>query len=118
MTAGDHAFDRAAAKLREASARAAERGGIAAKLAGPLAEDASFVTKLKPTLVRERLRGRTPAADRAAAPSGPQLQPRPSVNGGRAGGGPSPLVVVAAAFAAGILLAKVIDWRGHAHPRH
>jgi hypothetical protein len=31
--------------------------------------------------------------------------------------GPSPVVIVAAAFAAGFLLAKVIDWRGHAHPR-
>jgi hypothetical protein len=29
----------------------------------------------------------------------------------------SPLVVVGAAFVAGIVLAKVIDWRGHAHPR-
>jgi hypothetical protein len=26
-------------------------------------------------------------------------------------------VVVGLAFAAGIVLAKVIDWRGHAHPR-
>ena len=33
------------------------------------------------------------------------------------GGGPSPVVVVVAAFAVGFLLAKVIDWRGHAHPR-
>ena len=33
------------------------------------------------------------------------------------GGGPSPAVIVVAAFAAGFLLAKVIDWRGHAHPR-
>ena len=33
------------------------------------------------------------------------------------GGGPSPLLVVGMAFAAGIVLAKVIDWRGHAHPR-
>ena len=117
MTADD-AFDRAAAKLREASARAAERGGIAAKLAAPLAEDANFVTKLKPSLVRERLRGGTPSSDRVPAPSGPQLEPRPSAKGGGAGAGPNPLVVVAAAFAVGVLLAKVIDWRGHAHPRY
>ena len=31
--------------------------------------------------------------------------------------GPNPAVVVLAAFAAGYLFAKVIDWRGHAHPR-
>jgi hypothetical protein len=30
---------------------------------------------------------------------------------------PNPLVVVGAAFGAGSLLAKLIDWRGHAHPR-
>jgi hypothetical protein len=29
----------------------------------------------------------------------------------------SPFVVVAGAAAAGVLLAKLIDWRGHAHPR-
>jgi hypothetical protein len=31
--------------------------------------------------------------------------------------GPDPLVVAAAAAAIGVLLAKVIDWRAHAHPR-
>jgi hypothetical protein len=31
--------------------------------------------------------------------------------------GINPLVVAAAAFAAGIVLAKLVDWRGHAHPR-
>ena len=29
----------------------------------------------------------------------------------------SPLAVLAAALAAGVVLAKWIDWRGHAHPR-
>jgi hypothetical protein len=36
---------------------------------------------------------------------------------GSGSGGPNPIVVVAAAFAAGIFIAKVIDWRSHAHPR-
>jgi len=31
--------------------------------------------------------------------------------------GPSPWLVAGAAFAAGYVLAKTIDWRGHAHPR-
>ena len=31
--------------------------------------------------------------------------------------GPSPFLAVGVAFAAGIVLAKWIDWRGHAHPR-
>jgi hypothetical protein len=44
-----------------------------------------------------------------AAPSGPQLGPRPkAVN---------PFLVVGVAFALGIALAKWIDWRSHAHPR-
>jgi len=29
----------------------------------------------------------------------------------------SPVAVLAAAFAVGVVLAKWIDWRGHAHPR-
>ena len=32
-------------------------------------------------------------------------------------GGPSPILIVGAALVAGIVAAKVIDWRGHAHPR-
>ena len=48
------------------------------------------------------------------APSGPQLErPKPTRNGSS----PNPAIVVVAAFAAGCLLAKAIDWRGHAHPR-
>jgi hypothetical protein len=31
--------------------------------------------------------------------------------------GPSPWLVLGAAFAAGMLAAKIVDWRGHAHPR-
>jgi hypothetical protein len=46
------------------------------------------------------------------APSGPQLSPQKS--GKR---GPNPFVVAGAAFATGTVLAKLIDWRGHAHPR-
>jgi hypothetical protein len=29
----------------------------------------------------------------------------------------NPIALVGAAFGAGIALAKLIDWRGHAHPR-
>lgn len=28
-----------------------------------------------------------------------------------------PLVIVGAAFGAGVAFAKLVDWRGHAHPR-
>ena len=50
-------------------------------------------------------------ARRPAAPSGPQHGPR---NKSR---GPSPFVVAGAAFGIGTLLAKLIDWRSHSHPR-
>jgi hypothetical protein len=36
---------------------------------------------------------------------------------GRPGGGPNPWLVAGVALAAGIALAKLVDWRGHAHPR-
>jgi hypothetical protein len=47
------------------------------------------------------------------APSVPQHGKRKK----KSGGGLNPILVVVAAGAAGILLAKLIDWRGHAHPR-
>jgi hypothetical protein len=108
MTTGDEAVESAADKLRQASERAAARGGLAAKLAGPLAEDSAFVRKLKPSLVKARLRGESPPEP--AAPGRPQLGPRSQ-------GEPNPFVLLGVAFVAGILLAKLIDWRGHAHPR-
>jgi hypothetical protein len=30
--------------------------------------------------------------------------------------GQNPWLVLGAAFAVGVLVAKVLDWRGHAHP--
>jgi hypothetical protein len=53
-----------------------------------------------------------PGSD-VVAPSVPQHGKRRK----KSGGGLNPLLVVVAAGAAGILLAKLIDWRGHAHPR-
>jgi hypothetical protein len=54
------------------------------------------------------------AAERGgmATPSGPQLD-RPK----KKRRGPNPFVVVGAALALGVFLAKVLDWRSHAHPR-
>jgi hypothetical protein len=59
-----------------------------------------------PSLSRPRRRQSPPAA-----PSGPQHGPRGAKKGA------NPFVVAGAAFGAGTLLAKLIDWRGHAHPR-
>lgn len=115
----DQVIDRAADRLREFADRAAAEGGVAAKLAEPLAEDAAFIRKLKPSLIAARMKGETPAGQPvgSGAPAAPRAQlvsrPKPK----RKGDGPNPLLIVGAAFVAGILIAKVIDWRGHAHPR-
>jgi hypothetical protein len=34
-----------------------------------------------------------------------------------AAGGPSPWLVLGVAFLVGVALARLIDWRAHAHPR-
>jgi hypothetical protein len=109
MSRGDDTIDRAADRLQQAADGAAARGGLGERLGEELADDAAFLRKLKPSLIRARLRGKTPAA-----PRGPQLA-RPRAP--RRGGGPNPYVVVAGALVAGIVIAKLIDWRGHAHPR-
>jgi hypothetical protein len=121
MTKADLLVERGAQRLQELARRAANRGdGIGEWLAEELTEDAAFLRKLKPSLVAARVRGEAPTdaepGTAPAAPSAPQLGPRPQKQG-ESTNGPSPLVVVAISLAAGILLAKLIDWRGHAHPR-
>lgn len=116
---GDRAVEAGADKLEQLSDAAAAKGGVAAKLAPELAEDASFLRKLKPSLMVKRAKGELPkdaepgttAAPRA--PSGPQHAAQKQNDGD----GPNPLAVAGAAFGVGTLLAKIIDWRGHAHPR-
>jgi hypothetical protein len=119
MNKADQLIDRAADGLREIADRAAAEGGLAAKLADPLADDAAFLRKLKPSLIVARARGQAPTNQPAGsgappAPSRPQLPDRPKPN---KGGGPNPFLVVGVALVAGIAIAKFIDWRGHAHPR-
>jgi hypothetical protein len=53
-----------------------------------------------------------PTSTPPQAPSSPQQAPQKKKDSG-----PNPLVVAGAAFGVGSLLAKLIDWRGHAHPR-
>lgn len=122
MKKADQVIDRAADRLRGLADRAAAEGGVAAKLAAPLADDAAFLRKLKPSLIAARVKGEAPTNQPAgsgapAAPSAPQLASRRKRNKKRSGGGPNPFLVVGAALVAGIVVAKVIDWRGHAHPR-
>lgn len=115
MAVGDEAVDRAADKLQETADRAAARGGVAAKAAQPLADDAAFLRKLKPSLIAARVRGELPT-DGPPAKGAPDASSGPPP-GPRRAGGPNPFVVVGAALALGVFLAKVLDWRSHAHPR-
>jgi hypothetical protein len=122
MTKADHVVERGAERLQKLSDKAAARGdGVGEWLAEELANDAAFLRKLKPSLIKARARGQAPTNQAPSAPSKPQLSPPPKKrkkNKKRSGGkGPAPLAIVGAALVAGVLLAKVIDWRGHAHPR-
>ena len=114
MTAkADQLVDRAADHLQEMADKAAAEGGVAAKFAQPLADDADFLRKLKPSLIKARAKGRAPKHQNpghgTVAPTGAKPK-RPG------SGGPSPLLFVGIAFAAGIVLAKIIDWKNDASP--
>ena len=93
MTTADQRVEEAAEKLQELADRMAVEDGFKSKLAEPLADDADLMRKLKPSLIKSRVKGDT---------SNDQ------------GGSPNPWLVVGVALAAGILLAKWIDRRGHA----
>jgi hypothetical protein len=75
---------------------------------------------MKPSLIKARAKGEAPTnlapGATTVAPSRPQLgaRPKPKKMGS---GGPNPWLVVGVALAVGIVAAKWIDWRGHAHPR-
>jgi hypothetical protein len=118
MTTADQKVERAANKLQRLANQLAGEGGVKAKLAEPLAEDADLIRKMKPSLIKARAKGEAPTNQQPGrptlAPSSPQLGKRQKRKGS---GGPNPWVVVGVALAAGIVLAKWIDWRGHAHPR-
>jgi len=118
MTKADQAVESAADRLARFVRDAQASGGVKGKIGDALAEDPAFLRKLKPSLIKARAKGEAPtnapAGGTPTAPTGPQLaRPKPK----RSRGGPNPWVVIGAALAGGYLLAKVIDWRGHAHPR-
>jgi hypothetical protein len=105
------ALDSVADTLRRKSQELAGQGGIKDKLAAELADDAEFLRKLKPELIKRRARGETTTrTEPPPAPAAPK--PRKPV-----GEGPNPFVVIGAALVLGVALAKWLDWRGHAHPR-
>jgi len=117
-TKADEIVERGADRLQGLSERASAGDGFKAKLADELADDAAFLRKLKPSLMKARAKGEAPTNEKPgevrAAPVGPQLGKRPKP---KRSGGPNPFVVAAAALAVGIVVAKWIDWRGHAHPK-
>jgi hypothetical protein len=118
MTTADQKVERAANKLQQLANQMAGEGGVKAKLADPLAEDADFIRKLKPSLIKARAKGEAPTNQKPGkaplSPTSPQLGKRPKP---KKSGGPNPFLVVGAAIVVGVVLAKWIDWRGHAHPR-
>ena len=118
MNRADQLVERAAGRLQRLANDFAADGGQKAKFAEELAADAAFLRKLKPSLMLARFRGEAPTDTKpdegVVAPSTAQLGPRPKPP---RGGGPNPFLVVGVAFVAGVALAKLIDWRGHAHPR-
>jgi hypothetical protein len=118
-TKADQVVDRGADKLEELAERTAAEGGVKAKLSDELADDAAFLRKLKPSLMVKRAKGEAPTNEKPGeprrAPAAPQLGGRPKPVGKRKG--PSPWVVLGGAIVGGYFLAKVVDWRGHAHPR-
>jgi hypothetical protein len=116
MTKADQAVDTAADKVAAFVRDARGAGGVKGKLGDALAEDPAFIRKLKPSLIKARAKGQGRVEPAPLAPSGPQLE-RPKAVKAKRRGGVSPWLVVGAAFAAGYVLAKTIDWRGHAHPR-
>jgi hypothetical protein len=118
MTRADEKVEHAADRLQTLADRAAADDGIKSKLAQPLADDAAFLRKLKPSLMKARAKGElpkdAPPGHGQTAPAGPQLGTRPKP---AKSGGPSPFLVLGVAFATGLAIAKWIDWRGHAHPK-
>lgn len=116
-------LDSLAEKARAKSEELRGQGGIKDKLAEELADDAEFLRKLKPELIKKRAKGEMPTDEKPTevrqAPSSPQLgkRPKPAKRRSSSAGGPNPFVVIGIALVAGVALAKWLDWRGHAHPK-
>jgi hypothetical protein len=113
MTKADQTVEKAADKLDGFVRQARANGGMKAKVADALAEDPEFLRKLKPSLIAARTKGQSPPPPPAREPA-----PVPQPAAPRNKNGPSPWLVLGIALVAGYTLAKVIDWRSHAHPRY
>src|SRR5205814_8873674 len=74
MSKGDLLVERGAARLEDLSRKATAKGGFAAKLADELAEDAVFLRKLKPSLIKARAKGQAPINRAPQEPRAPSPQ--------------------------------------------
>ena len=76
----DEQLDKAGDSLESKAETLALQGGLKAKLAAELADDADFLRKLKPSLIKARAQGRAPKNGKPGkarpAPTGPQLGER------------------------------------------
>jgi hypothetical protein len=116
MGKADQIVDAASDRLARLADTATEHGGAAAKLAEPLADDAAFLRKLKPSLIKARMRGNAPT-DATPPPPPPAVPSKHASKRATQAKGPSVLPLIGGAAVAGIAIAKLLDWRGHAHPR-
>jgi hypothetical protein len=116
-TKGDRIVERGADLLRSLSEKARHKGGLALRVAPLLAEDSAFLRKLKPSLIAARVRGEAPTDGAAPTEVVPRPTPQPGPRRNTQRKGPNPFLVAGVALAAGVFVAKLIDWRGHAHPR-
>jgi hypothetical protein len=136
MTSADLLVERGAQRLHRLAHRFGERGDpIGNWLAKELEADAAFLGKLKPSLIAARMRAGTNGAAPAEPPpaptnpepppapanpepppaaSGPEPAAPPPKSNPKPSRVPSPWLFVGAALVAGIVVAKVLDWRGHA----
>lgn len=114
MTKADHAVEKSADSLDHLAGKAADRhDGVGQWLAKELKNDAAFLRKLKPSLIKARAQSKK-GKEAPSAPSGPQLAGSSPKKKRRNRKAPPPVVIVGAALVAGVVLAKVIDWRSHA----
>jgi hypothetical protein len=114
MTRGDQLVERAADRLDAFARQAAGEPGLKGKLAKPLSDDARLLRGMRPSRIAARFRGE-PDGDSPMTPAEPVVQEKPQR--ASSGGGPNPIILAVGAFAVGLLIAKVVDWRSHAHPR-
>lgn len=116
MTKADQTVEKAADRLDGFVRQARANGGLKAKVADALSDDPDFLRKLKPSLVAARAKGESPPPPPPSPAREPVPAPPPAPAGAKSG--PSPWLVLGVALVAGYAIAKVIDWRSHAHPRY